>query len=39
MDTKPRRLSEREQRLLEIMADDVVEEIKRRAENRVAVAA
>jgi len=32
LDIKPRRLTEREQRLLEIMADDVVEEIKRRAE-------
>ncbi len=31
LDTKPRRLSEREQRLLEVLADDVVEEIKRRA--------
>ena len=30
LDTKPRRLSEREQRLLEVLADDVVEEIKRR---------
>ena len=32
LDTKPRRLSEREQRLLEVLADDVVEEIKRRAQ-------
>ena len=30
LDTKPRRLSAREQRLLESMADDVVEEIKSR---------
>ncbi len=40
LDVKPRRLSEREQRLLELMADDVVEEIKRRAgKAAVAVAA
>ena len=32
LDTKPRRLSEREQRLLEVLADDVVDEIKRRAQ-------
>ena len=38
LDTKPRRLSEREQRLLEIMADDVVDEIKARA-SKPAVAA
>ncbi len=31
LDVKPRRLTEREQRLLEIMAEDVVEEIKRRS--------
>jgi hypothetical protein len=31
LDTKPRRLSDREQRLLDVLADDVVEEIKRRA--------
>ncbi len=30
MDVKPRRLTEREQRLLEITAEDVVDEIKRR---------
>ena len=40
MDTKPRRLTEREQRLLEIMAEDVIEELKRRAQrNAVAAAA
>ena len=39
LDIKPRRLTEREQRLLEIMADDVVEELKRRARNSDAVAA
>lgn len=38
LDTKPRRLSEREQRLLEVLADDVVDEIKRRA-RRAAVPA
>lgn len=36
LDVKPRRLNEREQRLLEIMADDVVEEIKRRADGQSA---
>ncbi|MFL6530975.1 MAG: AI-2E family transporter [Chthoniobacterales bacterium] len=40
MDMKPRRLAEREQRLLEIMAEDVIEEIVRRAgANTVAAAA
>ncbi|MGZ5003837.1 MAG: GAF domain-containing protein, partial [Chthoniobacterales bacterium] len=39
LDIKPRRLSEREQRLLEIMADDVVEEIKRRADGSSVAAA
>ena len=39
LDVKPRRLSEREQRLLEIMADDVVEEIKRRADGASVAAA
>jgi hypothetical protein len=40
LDTKPRRLTEREQRLLEAIADDVVEEIKRLAAgSSVAVAA
>ncbi|MGZ5005593.1 MAG: AI-2E family transporter [Chthoniobacterales bacterium] len=39
LDIKPRRLSEREQRLLEIMADDVVEEIKRRSDGSSVAAA
>ncbi|MDQ6940659.1 MAG: GAF domain-containing protein, partial [Verrucomicrobiota bacterium] len=39
LDIKPRRLTEREQRLLEIMADDVVEEIKRRADGTSVAAA
>ena len=39
LDTKPRRLSEREQRLLEVLADDVVDEIKRRARRTVVPAA
>ncbi|MDQ6861158.1 MAG: AI-2E family transporter [Verrucomicrobiota bacterium] len=40
MDVKPRRLAEREQRLLEVMAEDVVEEIGRRvARGPVAAAA
>ena len=39
LDVKPRRLTEREQRLLEIMADDVVEEIKRRSEKSSVAAA
>ncbi len=39
LDIKPRRLSDREQRLLEIMADDVVEEIKRRADGTPVAAA
>ncbi len=39
LDVKPRRLNEREQRLLEIMADDVVEEIKRRIDKDDAVSA
>ena len=30
LDIKPRRMSEREKRLLEVMAEDVMEEIKRR---------
>ena len=39
LDIKPRRLNEREQRLLEMLADDVVEEIKRRARNAAVSAA
>ena len=39
LDTKPRRLSEREQRLLEVLADDVVDEIKRRARRSAAAVA
>ena len=39
LDVKPRRLSEREQRLLEVMADDVVEEIKRRSDGSSVAAA
>ena len=37
LDVKPRRLTDREQRLLEIMADDVVDEIKRRSRRSPAV--
>lgn len=39
LDTKPRRLNEREQRLLEVLADDVVDEIKRRARKSAVPAA
>jgi GAF domain-containing protein len=39
LDHKPRRLTEREQRLLEVLAQDVVDEIKRRAESSVSVPA
>ncbi|MDQ6624113.1 MAG: AI-2E family transporter [Verrucomicrobiota bacterium] len=39
MDVKPRRLTDREERLLEIMAEDVVEELKRRSDRGVVPAA
>ena len=39
LDIKPRRMSEREQRLLELMAEDVVEELKRRSAGSVVAAA